>query len=82
MIVAWKKRGPLELVANWQGLSLRLAWNVPQEQRWRLWVDGALVRQGWADVHAAQAEIDGTILRLITVAAAARLGPERMVQRA
>jgi hypothetical protein len=74
MIVAWKRVSPLELAAQWQGMDLSLKWNqeaVPP--RWRLTIDGALVKQNWPDVRTAQTEIDNVILKLVMQAARGRL---------
>ena len=68
MIVIWKTCDPpMECVARWQGLSLRLAWDATKSE-WRAWVDGRLVRQTWPSLPDAKRNIDASILRLITQA--------------
>jgi hypothetical protein len=51
--------------AAWQGLKLKL---MTDGGEWRVWVDGRLTKQRWDDHHAAQAQVDATILKLITAA--------------
>lgn len=66
MIVAWKRVSPLELAAQWQGMNLSLKWNQEATPpRWRLTIDGAVIKQSWPDVRTAQIEIDHVILKLI-----------------
>lgn len=64
MIVQWKRLGPMEYRAVWQGKRLCLEYN-PTEHRWRLHVDLARVRQRWPSPVAAFDAVETVLNKII-----------------
>ncbi len=63
MQVRWKKTGPTEFVALWQGRSLSLFWQ-PSEHNWALRVDGRRVDRRWDSASAAVDTVEWMVGRL------------------
>jgi hypothetical protein len=72
MIIQWKRRDNTESTARWNGLELRLVYEAKDAHLgpWRLYVDGAIVKQRWFTPMAAMAAIDAVQTRLIVAQSA------------
>ena len=64
MIMQWKRLGPMEYRATWQGKKLCLEYK-PLEHCWRLQVDFLKIRQKWTSPVAAFNAVETTLTKLI-----------------
>ena len=64
MIIQWKRIGPMEYRALWQGKALCLEYK-PLEHCWRMKVDAMRVRQRWTSPVSAFNAVETILNKII-----------------